>query len=247
MPLPTQLRTQFRIRGYAILEHWVTSQELSGLRAACDALLQEKPDDGGGRFHDIGRGDDRRFLRHRHRDIPAVESFVFGTTMRGILAALIGARAYLFNEQFVVKAAGTGASFAWHQDSAYVGFDHEPYVTAWIALDDTTIQNGCVYLLPRNLQLEPDIEPHRWDAAGKEKVGYEGSDPGIAAEVPAGSIVVFSSLTLHRSGPNTTRSIRRAYICQYSPEPILMPGTQSPKHFATELQTGLRSGENDGA
>lgn len=237
MLLPAQLRTHYRARGYAVLERWLSPEELSGLRSACDVLLQEKPDDSVGRFHDIGRGDDRRFLRHRHRDFPAVESFVFGATMRAILSALIGERAYLFNEQFVVKAADTGASFAWHQDSAYVGFEHEPYVTAWIALDHTTVQNGCVYLLPRNLELESGIEPHRWDAAGKEKVGYEGPDPGIAAEVPAGSIVVFSSLTLHRSGPNTTSSLRRAYICQYSVEPIIVPGTGSPKHFATELHT----------
>jgi len=143
---------------------------------------------------------------------------------------------YLFNEQFVVKSARTGASFAWHQDSAYVGFEHEPYVTLWIALDDTDVKNGCVYVLPRDLDRERQIEPHRWDPVGKEKVGYEGPDAGIAVEVSAGSVLVFSSLTLHRSGANTTDHARRAYICQYSSVPILDPATGAPKHFATRVQ-----------
>jgi ectoine hydroxylase-related dioxygenase (phytanoyl-CoA dioxygenase family) len=230
-----QIRSKFRRDGYCILEAVLTDNKLSGLRSACDLLLKEKPQDGGGKFHDIGRGDARRFLRHRHEDMPEVAAFVFGETMHSLAAALLGDTAYLFNEQFVVKGARTGASFAWHQDGAYVGFDHKPYITVWIALDDTTEENGCVYVLPRNLDLDEGLVPHRWDAEGKEKVGYDGPDRGIPAVVPAGSIVVFSSTTLHSSGANRTDRVRRAYLCQYSPEPIIDPATGGPKHFAKRL------------
>ena len=48
-----------------------------------------------------------------------------------------------------------------------------------------------------------------------------GDDPGIAAEVPAGSIVVFSSTLFHRSGMNSTAQQRRVYLPQYSSEPIM--------------------------
>ena len=46
-----------------------------------------------------------------------------------------------------------------------------------------------------------------------DKVGYHGNDPGEPAIVPAGSIVVFSSRTFHRSGPNLTGQL-----------PALLPG-----------------------
>jgi ectoine hydroxylase-related dioxygenase (phytanoyl-CoA dioxygenase family) len=49
--------------------------------------------------------------------------------------------------------------------------------------------------------------------------------------VPAGSLVVFSSLVFHRSGFNTTDRMRRAYVTQYSPEPIHKPGTAEPIHL----------------
>jgi phytanoyl-CoA hydroxylase len=44
----------------------------------------------------------------------------------------------------------------------------------------------------------------------------EFEDPAVA-EVPAGGAVVFSSLTPHLTGPNTTEEVRKAYILQYAP------------------------------
>lgn len=225
----------YRRQGYCVLPDRLSGRELDGLIAAADALLAESVDDGGGRYHDIGRGEARRFLRLRHEDFPEVEAFLLGDRMRGLATALIGPTPHLFVEQFVVKGANSGASFAWHQDGGYVGFDHRPYVTFWIALDAASEENGCIYVLPRDLDRQPQIEPHRWDAENKEKVGYEGDEPGIAVECPAGTVVAFSSLTLHRSGANAAERPRRAYVCQYSPEPIIDPATNRPRHFAKPL------------
>lgn len=96
--------------------------------------------------------------------------------MKELSTHFLQSDSYLFNEQFVVKGAHTGASFAWHQDSGYVGFDHRPYLTVWIALDDTRIENGAVYLLPRDLAKQNFIEEHVWDDEGSEYVGYHGHE-----------------------------------------------------------------------
>lgn len=225
----------YRRQGYCVLPVALNMAEREALCDAAEALLAEEADDGGGRYHDIGRGESRRFLRLRHEDFPAVEAFLLGERMRRLASAFIGPTPHLFVEQFVVKGANTGASFAWHQDGGYVGFEHRPYVTFWIALDAATEENGCIYVLPRDLDRQPHLEPHRWDAENKERVGYEGDDPGIPIECPAGTIVAFSSLTLHRSGANTTAARRRAYVCQYSPEPMIDPATGEPRHFAKPL------------
>lgn len=223
-------------RGYAILPACLSSEELDMLRTVCDQLLAEPPDDdNGGTAHNIGRGQDRRFLRHRHRDIAALSAFVLGDGMRALVQNFVGNTPYLFNEQFVVKGPRTGAAFGWHQDSGYVGFDHAPYLSVWIALDDTTEENGPVFVLPRNLKEDVSIAPHHWNEADKEFVGYDGPEQGVAATVPAGSMVLFSSVTLHRSSPNTTAHPRRAYLAQYSSAPIIDPGTGRPKTFATAL------------
>lgn len=223
--------------GYTTYPNVLSSHDLTMLRETCDTLLAEPPQDGGAGLHNIGMGEARRFLRHRHMDFPELQSFVLGPTMERIARTCLGSVPYLFNEQFVVKGAGKGASFAWHQDSAYVGFEHAPYVTVWIALDDTSEENGCVYLLPRDLDTEPGIDPHVWQEETKELNGYFGAESGRAMTCSAGTVVAFSSITLHRSGPNTTVHPRRAYLAQYSCEPIRDPATGELKRFATRLAT----------
>ncbi|WP_305985311.1 phytanoyl-CoA dioxygenase family protein [Roseibium sp. MMSF_3544] len=223
----------FRKNGYAVFPGALSEEELTLLRKTCNTLLDEPVDDGGhsGR-HKIGLGQSRRFLAHRHAEFPDVETFLLGEKISGITNACLGVSGQLFNEQFVVKGSGTGASFAWHQDGAYVGFDHTPYLTVWIALDDTTVENGCVYVLPRNLDDKPDLDRHEWQEDSNELNGYFGDETGEPMTCPAGTIVAFSSLTLHRSGPNTTDNPRRAYVCQYSAVPIKDPETGELKRFA---------------
>ena len=223
-------------RGYAVFPQLLEAAELDCLRHVCDELLQEPPDDdNGGKSHDIGRGHDRRFLRHRHVDFHALSAFVLGSDMKEFLRPFIGETPFLFNEQFVVKAAHTGSSFGWHQDGGYIPFAHRPYITVWIALDDTTVDNGAVFLLPRDLEAGDSPVKHWWNEQEKEYVGYDGPDPGLPAEVPAGSVVAFSSLTLHRSSPNVTGRPRRGYVVQYSREPIIDPETGKNRGFATAL------------
>ena len=223
---------EFRKNGYLVFPNALSAGELEALRGACQTLLDEPVDDGGGDRHKIGLGEARRFLAHRHEEFPEVEAFLLSEKVGGIVSAALGDAGFLFNEQFVVKGAGKGASFAWHQDGAYVGYDHKPYLTVWIALDDATEENGCVYVLPRDLDEKPGIDPHEWQDESNELNGYSGDESGTPMTCEAGTIVAFSSLTLHRSGANVTDKRRRAYVCQYSPEPIRHPETGELKRFA---------------
>ncbi|MGC4087778.1 MAG: phytanoyl-CoA dioxygenase family protein [Polyangiaceae bacterium] len=149
--------------------------------------------------------------------------------MAQIAQATLGPEAYLFHEQWVVKGAEQGMKFSWHQDSGYVkryhpATDHRPYVSCWCALDDVNEANGTVYLLPYSRgRTREHILEHQYDAAANDLVAYFGDDPGDPVRVPAGSIVVFTSYLLHRSGPNTTERMRRVYLAQYSNAPITHP------------------------
>lgn len=234
--LSSSVQNAFSEQGFLVLPDWLGEPAHAVLCAVCDRLLLEPPDDdNGGQSHDIGRGHDRRFLRHRHTDNPDLAALILGPEFKTLAQALLGASPYLFNEQFVVKGPHTGASFAWHQDSGYLDQPHAPYLSVWIALDDTTADNGALSIIPRDLRVDRSVIPHTWDADGKERVGYDGDDPGVLLEASAGTVVVFSSLTLHRSSSNVTDRPRRAYLVQYSSEVICKVGTDQPKVFATPL------------
>jgi ectoine hydroxylase-related dioxygenase (phytanoyl-CoA dioxygenase family) len=152
-----------------------------------------------------------------------------------IAQAALGDTVYLFNEQYVVKAAEQGMAFSWHQDSGFIDYPHRPYLTCWIALDDMTEANGTVYLLPYSRAGTRDVIKHARDEESNDLIGYLGNDPGDPVIVPAGSTVCFSSTLLHRSGPNTTDRVRRVYVAQYSAEPILSEDGSQPLWLAEPL------------
>jgi ectoine hydroxylase-related dioxygenase (phytanoyl-CoA dioxygenase family) len=156
---------------------------------------------------------------------------------RGAQVAL-GDTVYLFNEQYVVKAAERGLKFGWHQDSGFIPYAHPPYLTCWIPLDDVTEANGTVYLLPYSRAGTRDVVEHVRDDETNDLVGYFGDDPGDPLIVPAGSIACFSSTLFHRSGPNTTDRVRRVYLAQYSSEPILDDDGSGPRHLAEPVLVG---------
>ena len=103
-----------------------------------------------------------------------------------------------------------------------------------------TLENGTVDVLPYSTVGIRSLVEHIRDPETGDKTGYFGKEPGVTAVVPAGSLAVFSSLTFHRSGANTTDKMRRAYVTQYSPEPIIDPETQQPKHLVVPF---LKDGE----
>ena len=150
-----------------------------------------------------------------------VREYVFSDLTAQITRAILGDTVYLSFEQFVVKAAEKGAPFAWHQDSAYVSTPHEPYIACWSTLDAVNEENGTVYILPYDRMGTRKLLPHHRAEDDFDLIGYTGDDPGIPVIAPAGSIAVFSSRVLHRSGLNTTPNLRRIYLPQYSSAPIL--------------------------
>ena len=237
-------REQFRTEGYFILERAISDDHLQILRNACEYLIeamhQEMDRLGTDHIHISHRGK-RYHIAKQYAAAPRLEEYVFGDLMADVCRATIGDTAYLFYDQYVVKAAEQGMKFAWHQDSGYLGFPHRPYVTCWAAVDDMALENGTAYVMPFSTIGIRTLVEHVRDAQTGDKIGYFGSEPGVAAVVPAGSLVVFSSLSFHRSGANTTDRMRRAYVTQYSPEPLLKPDGSGPMHLAVPfLHAGRR-------
>lgn len=218
-----RMREQYATDGYFVLERVLTDEQLellrSGAQYSMDKLDREMDEAGVDRIGINARGK-RYFSAMIYRDRLELRRFLFSDTMAQICRATLGSTAYLFWEQYVIKAGDPDTAFSWHQDSGYVHEDHEPYLTCWIALDDVTEENGSVYLLPYSRSGIRSYVRHIPDPETNDLVGYFGSDPGVAVTAPAGSIVVFSSVVLHRSGPNLTDRLRRVYLAQYSHEVI---------------------------
>ena len=219
-----ELKKKYREDGFFILENIIPEKELETVRNKCVELIEQQNremDSLGTDILNLSRRNSRYFVFLAFKDHPELGKFIFSDLMAEICKATIGDEAYLFWEQFVVKGTDPkGAEFTWHQDSGYVDHPHKYYVNAWVPLDDVNEENGTVYLLPYSLAGTKEKVEHKPVEGSNDREGYFGPEKGIPANCPAGSIVVFSSTTFHRSGPNKTNKLRRAYAIQFSPEPV---------------------------
>jgi ectoine hydroxylase-related dioxygenase (phytanoyl-CoA dioxygenase family) len=225
---------QFHEEGFFVLENAVPESDLRTLRRECDRLVAERDREMkrlGVDTIDLDHLGSRYFI-HAYGKGTAVERFLFSDLMAQIARAALGPVVYLFNEQYVVKAAERGLKFGWHQDSGFIPYAHRPYLTCWIALDGVTEANGTVYLLPYSRGGTREVVPHVYDEETNDLIGYFGDDAGDPVLVPAGSVACFSSTLFHRSGPNATDAVRRVYLVQYSAEPILSEDRTRPRHLA---------------
>lgn len=223
-------RTQFHDKGFMILENIVPDDMLTMMREEChyfvgytDGQMDAKNET---TQHITHRGK-RYFIGNKYRMSHRLHRFLYADFMADVCRATLGDDAYLFNEQWVVKGPEQGMQFAWHQDSGYIKFNdkstyHKPYLTCWIPLDDVTEENGTVYILPHDRAgTREHMIDHEQQKQTNDLVGYTGDDPGDPVICPAGSVVAFSSFTLHRSGANTSPNMRRVYLAQYSSERIV--------------------------
>lgn len=244
MVISAEQVVQYHDEGYAVLEAVIPSEHLEALRSEAQHhidLIHAEMDTAGSDTLGISHRDKRYFISNKHPNSKALQAFLFSDFMAEITTAILGEDVYLFYEQYVIKAAEKGMKFSWHQDSGFVTFEHQPYLSCWCALDDMTEENGTIYVLPYSRAGTRELVEHVREAGTNDKIGYHGDDPGDPVIVPAGSIALFSSRTFHRSGQNTTFKMRRSYLAQYSATP--MGNDDKTKGTRTLAVPFIRGGE----
>jgi len=221
MKLTGEQKNKFNEDGYFILEKAIPEEQIQKLSRECDQFIDIKNREMDEQNTDtigLSHRNSRYFISRRWKESTVLREFVTGPFLVGIARDLLGGNIFLFHEQFVVKCARGGREFGWHQDSGYVPFPHKPYLTCWCALTEVNEENGTISILPFTRVKSRDIIHHQVDKDSNDKVGYRGKDSGIPVNVPAGSIVFFSSRMFHRSSINRSDSARKVYVCQYTCE-----------------------------
>jgi phytanoyl-CoA hydroxylase len=205
---------QFQDQGYFILDSFFSSEELATITPLIDRYVQQYEEElrktGP---QGISRPGEISFKAFLAENDPEIAAFCKQPKMVALVTELIGPDVRLYWNQAVYKQPETLREFPWHQDNGYTPLEPEQYYTCWLALSDATIENGCIWVLPGTHK--QGTLPHADSPIGR--VGYNGPDSGIPVPLKRGSMAVFSSLLLHRSGPNLSHETRKAYIIQYIP------------------------------
>jgi len=230
--LTQQKVNEFKSQGYLIFEDFVSSEALSELKESLNSIFNAIDNDSNRlkqsydnkHYGDISK-EGRKFLKNQSRYYPSIQRYLKSKPIKEIVTKLLDGDAFIFNDQFVIKEPNTPSSFNWHQDSGYVNFDHKPYLTTWLALDDTHPLNGPLSIMPTNIETTTEVITHQWSDKSKDLFIQVDESKAKKLYVSEGTLVVFSSLTPHASGANQSSKTRTAYLAQYSSEPIIDPNT----------------------
>jgi phytanoyl-CoA hydroxylase len=172
-------------------------------------------------------------IHQPHYISPVMEKYVKHPRICGALSRITAAHLPFWDgsvkcmqSMLFVKPPGFQGQ-AWHQDEIYIPTRDRSLIGAWIALDDATVENGCLWVLPgshRPGYLYPQRthdNPDEFDFA-QESFGFDDSGE-IPVEVKTGTVVFFNGYLLHRSRKNRSRIYRRVLVNHYMNSWSLLP------------------------
>lgn len=186
-------------------------QEVESLIDPLEAESEEKLRQQGGKSV-ISTADALTFSPHLVTRSESLRRFAAHDLFAELCLNLLGPDARLYWDQAVYKKPGNPEEFPWHQDNGYTFIEPQDYLTCWVPLTDATESNGCPWVIP-GAHLGGTYK-HRLTPLGFQCT--ENPDNAVPVCAEPGDIVAFSSLTPHRTGPNLSQSVRKAYILQYA-------------------------------
>ncbi len=229
------VREFYREHGYVVIEDGLSADELAMLHDETLAICRG----GRGEIHGYTPPPDdvdtdavlRSVLciHHPHRTSDVFTRFLAQQTIVDVLTRAIGPNLKCMQSMLFIKPSGKPGQ-AWHQDEDFIPTRDRSLAGAWMALDDATTENGCLWIIPgshRHGVLWPQY-PHddkRFDCTMESFQFPYTDDDAVPVEVPAGAIVFFNGYTLHRSLPNQGPAgrYRRALVNHYMSAESLLP------------------------
>ena len=228
----------FRENGYLHCPDVLSAEEVEFLRGALqdamdrrDGLVRDLANQGG---DSMGKDKILQMLNLWEQD-PRFKAYSTNKRLARMARQLSGGgQVHLFHDQALVKPPGPSAASPWHQDQPYWPSKEPGMFSCWMALDDVTIERGCMQFIPGS---------HGWGEF--DPVSFTGDADQlfnqldeekkalwkpVPVELSAGSCTWHHGLTFHFTRPNTTQQMRRAVVTIYIPEGVNYAADEKMAH-----------------
>ena len=242
----------YQENGFIIIEDFLAPDELEEWRRCVDEAVAQRDDrktaDGSRRSGDSYY--DNVFIQRINlwTDHAGMRQLMHDECLGRMATLLSGAPGIrIWHDQALLKPPW-GNPTAWHLDVPYWSFSSRQAISLWVALDDSTRDNGCLYFLPGT---------HNSATYDNVGIGENQSDlfrvypqwaqlKSVAAPMRAGSCSFHNGLLAHGAAANMTPGWRRAMTCAYMPEGSVFNGQQNilPPDMFERLQIGDRLNED---
>jgi phytanoyl-CoA hydroxylase len=150
-----------------------------------------------------------------HQLDPVFEQFSHQSVL-AIIANDLGIKEpQIRQSMYIFKQPNIGGEVNWHQDATFFFTTPQSVVTFWFAIEDATLQNGCLWLEPAGHKgpLREQFILKGRDTMMKplDDTPWPNSDSGQPVEVKAGTLIIFQGYLPHYSAPNRSTKSRQAY------------------------------------
>ncbi len=179
-------------------------------------------------------------MGHAMHDLdPVFEEFSYRPELGEIARSLGIADPGLLQSMYIFKPPHIGGEVHFHQDSTFIYTEPESCVGFWFALEDATIENGCMYFIPGQhrgplKQRNYRVDENSFTIETLDDTPWP-EDLKIAAEAATGTMVMFDGRSPHMSNHNTSDKSRHAYTlhvidqnCHYPADNLLQRGPDLP-------------------
>ncbi|MEX2244592.1 MAG: phytanoyl-CoA dioxygenase family protein [Fimbriimonadaceae bacterium] len=233
-PLPDGAAGFYRENGFLVVEGAFAADEVAALNQETVAICRGERGEFAG-LEPVVEGESdadliRKYLciHFPHKVSPAMRAQVSHPSIVDALTRVVGPNVKCMQSMLFVKASGKPGQ-AWHQDEDYIPTRDRSLTGVWLALDDATVENGCLWVIPGSHR--PGVlwpmnfhEDNRFDCAWESYDFPYRDEDAVPVEVRAGTLVVFNGYTLHRSLPNKAPGgFRRALVNHYMSAESLLP------------------------
>ncbi|MEQ8356393.1 MAG: phytanoyl-CoA dioxygenase family protein [Kiloniellaceae bacterium] len=201
-------------------------------------FFEEEAFDEAGRLRQDKRLSINKFGHAQHDLDPVFARFSRLPQLAGLARALELADPRLLQSMYIFKQPRIGGEVGWHQDSTFLYTEPLSVVGLWFALEDATLENGCLWALPGGHR-GPLRE--RWRRQGGRLVMQRLDDApwpeaeAVPLQARKGALVVLHGKLPHGSAPNRSERSRQAYTlhlidgaCRYPEDNWLQRGADMP-------------------
>lgn len=157
-------------------------------------------------------------IGHALHDLdPAFNAFCRQPLLGKLLRELGYRQPRLWQSMYIFKQPHIGGEVRWHQDASYLATDPASVTGCWVAIEDATRDNGCLWVQPGGHHsplreiFEVDPVTRQGQLRTLSDKPWPDGDEAVAVEVPAGSLVLFSDHLPHYSSPNRSERSRHAF------------------------------------
>ena len=229
----------YRREGFVVIEDFLSPDELAFWRTALDEAVAKR---NGNKLPDrkevYGKGDDADKSYYDNVFDQLINLWVDNDKMKEImldsrlgkmaaqLAGVDGIR--IWHDQALIKKPWANPT-SWHLDTPYWSFSDRKALSIWVALDDATYENGCLFFIPGSYHQTTFENPGIGKNMGAIFTTYPQfkTSRSVAAPMKAGSCSFHNGLTIHGAHANMTPGYRRAMTCAYMPDGNTYNGTQN--------------------